>query len=357
MAKSLKQLLSEPDDSKLCDDLFMRIVEYHGDDFDVRDINEQERVVILVEHVSGLIGNGGFSYLFEHNLRGDPDFAFTANAFRSVGCPEATNSIEKTLALFPNSRPPATIEERLAFYLKHVRGSPTPTEREFFAADKNLKKMTAAYIRRHSSRFAHLDGRRPAKKLATRVRNPPSRSKMTGATIAQLPRWAQVAMAARCAQQVLPLLAQYWPGAARKRFEAVQLAIALATQSAAEACAMAGLQSAITDAVMTAGAALISEADASSRGESKPGNAYEATIASFVAKAAENAAQSAHRDAERAQRAAAEAWYFATSAAVSAERGDLVTGLQEDLRKLHRKGARDKWTGSTKVSSDIWSTM
>src|SRR6266446_5604755 len=102
MAKSLKQLLDEPDDSALCNGLFSRILEHHGDDIDPSAIPEEERVVLLVWHVSGIIGNGGFRYLFEGDLPGDPHYALTAEAFRITGCKKAAEAVAKTLAMFPN---------------------------------------------------------------------------------------------------------------------------------------------------------------------------------------------------------------------------------------------------------------
>src|SRR5262245_5321203 len=109
MAKSLKQLLAEPDDFELCNGMFTRIIEYHGDDIDASAISEQERVVLLVWYASGIIGNGGFRYLFEGELQGDPHFALTAEAFRATGCKKAAEAVRKTLAMFPNSRPPTDI--------------------------------------------------------------------------------------------------------------------------------------------------------------------------------------------------------------------------------------------------------
>ena len=93
MAKSLKLLLAEPDNFELCNGLFTRIVEYHGDDIDASAVSEDERVVLLVWHVSGIIGNGGFRYLFEGNLKGDPHFALTAEAFRVTGCKKASTTV------------------------------------------------------------------------------------------------------------------------------------------------------------------------------------------------------------------------------------------------------------------------
>jgi len=358
MAKSLKLLLAEPDNFELCNGLFTRIVEYHGDDIDASAVSEDERVVLLVWHVSGIIGNGGFRYLFEGNLKGDPYFALTAEAFQATGCKNATEAVRKTLAMFPNSRPPTDVEERLRYYLKRIKGWPTDTDRQFFAARDDLKKCLANYIRSHADAFTHLDSpkaKRPQKKRPMPAEATPQRKK-AGLTLADLPRWARVAFAARCARQVFPLFAQHWPRVPPKRSSAVRLAIDLAEQSAAEGRAVEGLKDAVLHAVMAAGAALASRPEFA-QGESRPEDAYSGTIASFVAKAAEKAAESARADADDSVLAAMEAWDFATNAAASAEEEGVGEELQDDFIKLYRAAARGKWTDRTKISSEIWSML
>lgn len=178
MPTSLKELLAEPDDFNLCDGLHSRILEYHGDDIDASAISAEERVVLLVWHVSGIIGNGGFRYLFEGNLKGDPHFALTAEAFRATGCQSAADAVRKTLAIFPHSRPPTDIEERLKYYLKRIKRWPTEMDLQFFDAQDDLQKCLATYIRSHAGAFAHLDApkaKRPLKKGADGAAAQPKR--------------------------------------------------------------------------------------------------------------------------------------------------------------------------------------
>jgi hypothetical protein len=358
MAKSLKQLLAEPDDFKLCEGLFSRIVEYQGDDIDASAISEAERVVLLVWQVSGIIGNGGFRYLFEGNLKGDPHFALTAEAFRVTGCKKASEAVRKTLAMFPDSRPPTDIEKRLRYYLKRIKGWPTDMDLQFFDAQDDLNKCLASYIRSNAVAFAHLgasEAKGPQKRHPMAAEPAPKRKK-AGPTLADLPRWARVAFAARCARRVFPILAQHWPGVPRNRSTAVRVAIDLAEQSAAEGRAVEGLKDAVMHAVTAAGAALLSRPEFAA-GESRPEDAYSGTIASFVAKAAENAAESARADADHSLLAAKQAWEFARNAAASAEDEGVAGELNEDFRKLHRAAVRGNWTDRTKVPSDIWSML
>lgn len=358
MAKSLKQLLAGPDDFELCNGVFMRIVEHHGDDIDASALSKDERVVFLVWHVSGIIGNGGFRYLFEGSIKGDPYFARTAAAFQATGCKKAAAAVRKTLAMFPNSRPPTDIKERLRYYLKRIKGWPTDTDMQFFEAQDDLKKCLADYIRSHADAYAYLDSpkaKRPQKQRPTLVEATPRRKK-AGPTLADLPRWARVAFAAHCARQVFPLLAKHWPGVPSKRSNALQLAIDLAEQSAAEGGAVEGLKDAVLSAVMAAGAALASRPEFT-QGEPRPKDAYSGTIASFVAKAAEKAAESARAEADDSVLAAMEAWDFATNAAAFAEEQGVAEELQKEFIKFHRAAACGKWTDRTKIPPEIWSML
>jgi Domain of unknown function (DUF4375) len=359
MAKSLKQLVIELDDVELCNSVFTRIVEYHGDDIDASAIGQDERVVLLVWHVSGIIGNGGFRYLFEGNLPFDPYFALTAEAFRATGCTKAAEAVRKTLAMFPNSRPPRDIEQRLRYYLSQIKGWPTDLDMQFFDAKDELTKHLADHIRSHADALAHLDGpsaKRPRKKHPKTVEETPKRNQKAGPTLADLPHWARVAFAARCARQVFPLLAKHWPGIPSHRSNAIRLAIDLAGQSAAEGHSVEGLKDAVLQTVMAAGAALATRPEFA-QGELPPENAYSGTIASFVAKAAEKAAESARAASNDSLLAATEAWNFATNAAVFAEEEGVSEELKLDLANLHRTAVRSKWTDRTKICSDIWSVL
>jgi hypothetical protein len=53
--------------------------------------------------------------------------------------------------------------------------------------------------------------------------------------IAKLPRWARVAFAARCARRALPLFVQHWPDAPSVHLKAIEKAISVAEDAAADA--------------------------------------------------------------------------------------------------------------------------
>jgi hypothetical protein len=312
-----------------------------------------------VWHVAGIVGNGGFRYLFEGNLQGDPYFALTAEAFQAVGCKKAAEAVRKTLAMFPDSRPQRDIGERLRYYLSRIKGWPTELDMQFFAAHDSLTKCLADFIRSHREAFGHLDrprARRRLKKRPKPTEEAPKRRSKTGQTLADLPHWARVAFAARCARQVFPLLTQHWLTIPTERSNAVRQAIDLAEQSASEGRPVDGLKDAVLKALMAAGAALASSPEFA-RGEPRPENANSGTIASFVAKAAEKAAESAQADPDHSLWAALEAQSIATSAANSAGEAGIADALEQDFAKLHRAAAHGLWTDRTTIPPEIWAML
>ena len=218
-----------------------------------------------------------------------------------------------------------------------------------------VKQCLADYIRSHADAYGHLDGPKPARAHKKHKPAPAARQqKRTSASLANVPRWARVAFAARCARQVYPLLAEHWPGIPAKRSRAVRLAIDLAEQSAAAGRAVKGLKDAVMHALITAGSALRGAAERAGD-KSAPPDAYSGTIASIVARVAAQAAESAASDGDDALEAASEAWSFAANAAASAEKENLAEQLKEDFAKLYRAAARGKWTDRTKIPSEVWS--
>lgn len=65
--------------------------------------------------------------------------------------------------------------------------------------------------------------------------NQPTKGSPTREEISQLPKWARVAFAARCARRVEPLYTSFWPDAPLKYVSVLQEGIQLAEQSAAAA--------------------------------------------------------------------------------------------------------------------------
>ena len=147
-------------DFELCDRLDSAIVEHYGNELRANELSEAARAVVLVWLASGIIGNGGFEYLFEADVNGDPGYRLTLAAFRAIECDIAADALADALAQFPNGDPPADLDERIDFY----QGIPTEPRlelnRRFWSADSTgsdeIKNKLAQYIRAHKSEFEKL---------------------------------------------------------------------------------------------------------------------------------------------------------------------------------------------------------
>ncbi len=148
-------------DIDLADSTFKRILRKHGDDVDPSKIPKPQQTVMLVYHSHGILGNGGFQYLFEGDFPGDPEFLLTRQAYKTIGALDASTAFEKAFAVFPNSTPPASIDRRLEMWQSkyNLRDSLTddnsPDSMYFKAMDGVMQKLND-YINANASEFASL---------------------------------------------------------------------------------------------------------------------------------------------------------------------------------------------------------
>jgi hypothetical protein len=152
----LDRLLDTPDDFLLCDELFKRALKHYGDGLDVSRCKEKDRTVLLVWHASGIIDNGGFQYLFEGDLKGDPDFAMTAAAFKAIKATNCAAAVEAAVKLFPGGKPPPDVAKRLKVYQSAGAAKRDAIDRRFFSESQKVKALLATYIRAHRAEFTHL---------------------------------------------------------------------------------------------------------------------------------------------------------------------------------------------------------
>jgi hypothetical protein len=153
---SIDKVLKTTDDFEVCDELYKLMVKHYGDDFDISKCKDADRTVILVWHASGIIDNGGFQYLFEGNFKGDPHFAKTGEAFKTIGATKCAEAIQEALDLFPQSKPPANADQRLKLYQAVSQEKREAIDKKFFSESKEIKVILAAYIREHREAFKHL---------------------------------------------------------------------------------------------------------------------------------------------------------------------------------------------------------
>ncbi len=111
-----------------------------------------ERVVLLVWHASGIVGNGGFHYFFECAL---PLLA-TAQAYDRVGVEQAASILRRLQEFFPGRHIPDDYTERMAivsrFYDEHT-DLLSQLEREFYSTDALMEQRLAGWIRVHNDVF------------------------------------------------------------------------------------------------------------------------------------------------------------------------------------------------------------
>lgn len=148
-------------DGDLADATFHRILKQHGDDVDPSKVPKPQQTVLLVYHSHGILGNGGFQYLFEGDIPGDPEFLLTRQAYKTIGAKNASTAFEKAFSVFPNSTPPADIERRLEMWQSRynlgesLTDDSSPDSMYFAAMDDVMEKLNA-YIEANEAEFASL---------------------------------------------------------------------------------------------------------------------------------------------------------------------------------------------------------
>ncbi len=115
-------------------------------------ITDIERVVLLIWHASGIIGNGGFHYFFECGL----PLRTTADAYARIGVDHAALILRRLLEFFPSSRIPEDYDARMAtvsrFYEERA-DLLRQMESEFYATDGLREQQLAGWIRVHRDVF------------------------------------------------------------------------------------------------------------------------------------------------------------------------------------------------------------
>ncbi|HYH68783.1 MAG TPA: DUF4375 domain-containing protein [Urbifossiella sp.] len=156
MAQTLADLFDHCGDTDLCDRVFDRICEVHGNGADVSLLTDEERTVYLVWGALGVIGNGGFRYLFESSIRGDPHYSLTRQAFEAIGCFEAAEAFRQALTAFTDGLPPTNAAKRARAYLRRFPGFASEPDRAFYEAGKRVPTCLATWVRARHRPHPHL---------------------------------------------------------------------------------------------------------------------------------------------------------------------------------------------------------
>jgi hypothetical protein len=157
MSAGVNRVLDIEDDFELCNELFKLMIKRYGEGLDVSKYDVKDQPVILVWHASGIIDNGGFQYLFEGNFKGDPYFAKTAAAFKTIKASKCAEAVDEALKLFPESKPPQDITARLAVYQAVPEARREGIDVKFFSESNEMKTILAKYIRENRADFKHLE--------------------------------------------------------------------------------------------------------------------------------------------------------------------------------------------------------
>jgi hypothetical protein len=122
------------------------------------------RVVTLAWFTLGIVGNGGFRYLFSADINGDPQYKLSVGAFDAIGAEAAHGAFRDALALFPNSIPPKDLEGRNRIFESIPKDSTDGIESRFYKAQPETERCLAAFIQQHRpaiSEFLRTSGKGP----------------------------------------------------------------------------------------------------------------------------------------------------------------------------------------------------
>ncbi|TWU44630.1 hypothetical protein Poly51_58990 [Rubripirellula tenax] len=96
-------------DNDLIHETVEKLTSLHGQDIDVSTLPNIHRNVLLVNLADYLIGNGGFQFMFERPIPGDPQFQLTANAHNDIGASKGFVAFQKSLKGTLGIRPTSII--------------------------------------------------------------------------------------------------------------------------------------------------------------------------------------------------------------------------------------------------------
>ena len=105
--KNLDALFEAAPDFELACEL-QRLLGRKAESAGLASLNVEQRSILLVWVAAGLIGNGGFRLLFEHDL----PWKQLPAAFEAIGLGECAEAIGQAYSVFPSAAVPATYEAR-----------------------------------------------------------------------------------------------------------------------------------------------------------------------------------------------------------------------------------------------------
>lgn len=133
------------------DAVFLRLAD-RQEQRGAESITDIEKVVLLVWHAAGIIGNGGFRYFFECAL----PLVDTAQAYERIGVEQAAAILRRLREFFPGRHIPDDHEERVAimseFYDQNAEVL-RQLEIEFCSTDDLMVQQLFGWVRVHRDVF------------------------------------------------------------------------------------------------------------------------------------------------------------------------------------------------------------
>ncbi|HEX5102867.1 MAG TPA: DUF4375 domain-containing protein [Pirellulaceae bacterium] len=104
---------------------------------------------------AGIIGNGGFEYLFSHEWDDDLDFLRTMKAFDAIECPQALDAMRAAFRLFQHGKPPRDSDTRMTEFRQVPESTRDAVSSEFFRVLNSgaIERALAAFIRANPKSF------------------------------------------------------------------------------------------------------------------------------------------------------------------------------------------------------------
>lgn len=341
MTRSLAEILEERDDLLLCRDLALFLFPPDRKQKKLKNLPRTQRVIRLVWTSSGLMESGGLREVLRRGVPGDRGLLLTIKAYDVIGCQTAAQVFRDALARFPDGKLPRDLDERLTLIDSRASEFVDLVQR-YRAVQNAIHHKLAAYARKHRDDL--LMGARP---LANHIK--------PRGTPQDLPHWTRVLFAARCAKIVYPLLRAHWPNMIGARKVAIKRAIHVAAKSAITGTPHDAVAEAVVLAEQTAGAAHGGRTPAEI--EPRAGSGISRTIASFVAKASEKAAQAASAPPAESAAAVEDCFRFAQSAAVAAGSNMMMKKLKRAFSLLYITAHERQWTDATAIDRQVWDAL
>lgn len=144
--RTIESSFRQARDFDLCDDIFSLYSEINNS-INIPDMSDYERIITLSWYFGGIISNGGFGYLYWANIKGDPHYRLTAEAFKALGSDRCFSAFEESFRWYPDNTPPADVDERRRLFALVSEEEKTRVERIFFSVE--LADVLGPYIRTH----------------------------------------------------------------------------------------------------------------------------------------------------------------------------------------------------------------